>query len=164
MSYIVMNIVLLFTLYLIIKYQKDKLIKQIDNCNEDINNLTKFVDGKFNSHKNVLDYINCELKKVDYDKLGYYQKLLEEKQQECIDNLNELLFGNPPLKNKIIIVRNIKEYDYTAYKKDMEIVSQYLDEGWTIVNVNKNEFTNEYTLGYPLQYKGGKQDGQTKKV
>lgn len=147
MDQIGINILLFVVLYLIIKYQKNKLIKKLDN-----------------NYKNTLDYINCELNKIDYNKLEYYQKLLEEKQQECIDNLNELLFGNPPLKNKIIIVRNIKEYDYTAYKKDMEIVSQYLDEGWTIVNVNKNEFTNEYTLGYPLQYKGGKQDGQTKKV
>lgn len=147
MDQIGINILLFVVLYLIIKWQKNKLIKKLDN-----------------NYKNTLDYINCELNKIDYNKLEYYQKLLEEKQQECIDNLNELLFGDPPLKNKIIIVRNIKEYDYTAYKKDMEIVSQYLDEGWTIVNVNKNEFTNEYTLGYPLQYKGGKQDGQTKKV
>lgn len=147
MDQIGINILLFVVLYLIIKYQKNKLIKKLDN-----------------NYKNTLDYINCELNKIDYNKLEYYQKLLEEKQQECIDNLNELLFGNPPLKNKIIIVRNIKEYDYAAYKKDMEIVSQYLNEGWIIVNVNKNEFTSEYTLGYPLQYKGGKQDGQTKKV
>ena len=147
MDQIGINILLFVVLYLIIKHQKNKLIKKLDN-----------------NYKNTLDYINCELNKIDYNKLEYYQKLLEEKQQECIDNLNELLFGNPPLKNKIIIVRNIKEYDYAAYKKDLEIVSQYLNEGWVIVNVNKNEFTSEYTLGYPLQYKGGKQDGQTKKV
>ena len=38
--------------------------------------------------------------------------------------------GCPPLKNKVIIVRSIKDYDYSAYRKDIEALNEYLDRGF----------------------------------
>ena len=59
---------------------------------------------------------------------------------------------NPPLKNKVIIVRSIKEYDYSAYRKDIEALNEYLDKGWSIVNHESDEFVHTYILGMPLKW------------
>ena len=61
-------------------------------------------------------------------------------------------FGSPHLKNKVIIVRSIKDYDYSAYRKDIEALNEYLDKGWTIVNHETNEFVHTYILGMPLKW------------
>ncbi len=60
--------------------------------------------------------------------------------------------GSPQLKNKVIIVRSIKDYDYSAYRKDIEALNEYLDKGWKIVNHESNEFVHTYILGMPLKW------------
>lgn len=60
--------------------------------------------------------------------------------------------GGPPLKNKVIIVRSIKDYDYSAYRKDIEALNEYLDSGWSIVNHESDEFVHTYILGMPLKW------------
>ena len=89
----------------------------------------------------------------------YYEYDLEEKYKlicdQCdktIKEFNEIMFGSPPLKNKVIIVRSIKDYDYSAYRKDIEALNEYLDKGWTIVNHESNEFVHTYILGMPLKW------------
>ena len=57
---------------------------------------------------------------------------------------------SPKLKNKVIIVRSIKDYDYSAYRKDIEALNEYLDRGWSIVNHESDEFVHTYILGMPL--------------
>ena len=57
-----------------------------------------------------------------------------------------------PLKNKVIIVRSIKDYDYSAYRKDIEALNEYLDRGWSIVNHESDEFVHTYILGMPLKW------------
>ena len=59
---------------------------------------------------------------------------------------------SPSLKNKVIIVRSIKEYDYSAYRKDIEALNEYLDKGWSIVNHESDEFVHTYILGMPLKW------------
>ena len=60
--------------------------------------------------------------------------------------------GGLPLKNKVIIVRSIKDYDYSAYRKDIEALNEYLDRGWSIVNHESDEFVHTYILGMPLKW------------
>ena len=60
--------------------------------------------------------------------------------------------GSPQLKNKVIIVRSIKDYDYSAYRKDIEALNEYLDRGWSIVNHESDEFVHTYILGMPLKW------------
>ena len=90
---------------------------------------------------------------------NYYRYDLEEKYklicEQCdktIKEFNKIMFGSPPLKNKVIIVRSIKDYDYSAYRKDIEALNEYLDKGWTIVNHESNEFVHIYILGMPLAW------------
>lgn len=61
-------------------------------------------------------------------------------------------FVSPHLKNKVIIVRSIKDYDYSAYRKDIEALNEYLDKGWSIVNHESDEFVHTYILGMPLKW------------
>lgn len=89
----------------------------------------------------------------------YYGYDLEEKYKlicdQCdktIKEFNEIMFGSPPLKNKVIIVRSIKDYDYSAYRKDIEALNEYLEKGWKIVNHESNEFVHTYILGMPLKW------------
>lgn len=89
----------------------------------------------------------------------YYSFDLEEKYklicEQCdntIKEFNEIMFGSPPLKNKVIIVRSIKDYDYSAYRKDIDSLNEYLDKGWRIVNHESNEFVHTYILGMPLNW------------
>lgn len=89
----------------------------------------------------------------------YYGYDLEEKYKlicgQCdktIKEFNEIMFGNPPLKNKVIIVRSIKDYDYSAYRKDIDALNEYLNKGWSIVNHESDEFVHTYILGMPLKW------------
>ena len=59
---------------------------------------------------------------------------------------------SPPLKNKVIIVRSIKDYDYSAYRKDINALNEYLDKGWSIVSHESDEFVHTYILGMPLKW------------
>lgn len=79
-------------------------------------------------------------------------KLICEQCDKTIKEFNEIMFGSPPLKNKVIIVRSIKDYDYSAYRKDIEALNEYLDKGWRIVNHESNEFVHTYILGMPLKW------------
>lgn len=89
----------------------------------------------------------------------YYEYDLEEKYKlicdQCdktIKEFNEIMFGSPPLKNKVIIVRSIKDYDYSAYRKDIDVLNEYLNKGWKIVNHESDEFVHTYILGMPLKW------------
>lgn len=89
----------------------------------------------------------------------YYEYDLEEKYKlicdQCdktIKEFNEIMFGSPPLKNKVIIVRSIKDYDYSSYRKDIDVLNEYLDNGWSIVNHESDEFVHTYILGMPLKW------------
>lgn len=79
-------------------------------------------------------------------------KLICEQCNKTIKDFNEIMFGSPPLKNKVIIVRSIKDYDYSAYRKDIDALNEYLDRGWRIVNHESNEFVHTYILGMPLKW------------
>lgn len=88
---------------------------------------------------------------------NYYGYALEEKYklicEQCdntIKEFNEIMFGSPPLKNKVVVVRSIKDYDYTAYRKDIDSLNEYLKEGWSIVSHETNDFVHTYILGMPL--------------
>lgn len=97
--------------------------------------------------------------KKDVSNNFYYGYDIEEKYKlicdQCdntIKEFNEIMFGSPPLKNKVIIVRSIKDYDYSAYRKDIDSLNEYLDKGWRIVNHESNEFVHTYILGMPLKW------------
>lgn len=89
---------------------------------------------------------------------GYENRQLRKDITENKNLINRLKkeFGSPHLKNKLIIVRSIKDYDYSAYRKDIEALNEYLDKGWTIVNHETNEFVHTYILGIPFK---GSKDG-----
>lgn len=108
---------------------------------------------------------NSKLKK-DVEELSYRITGLEESDynvyEKCDNTLkefNEIMFGSPPLKNKVVVVRGIKDYDYSAYRKDIDALNEYLKDGWSIVNHESNEFVHTYILGKPLVWckdnKGG---------
>ena len=85
-------------------------------------------------------------------------KLICEKCDKTIKEFNEIMFGNPPLKNKVVVVRSIKDYDYTAYRKDIESLNEYLKEGWSIVSHETSDFVHTYILGMPLVWQDEKED------
>ena len=79
-------------------------------------------------------------------------KLICDQCDKTIKEFNEIMFGSPPLKNKVVIVRSIKDYDYSAYRKDIGALNEYLKDGWSIVNHETNEFVHTYILGKPLAW------------
>ena len=79
-------------------------------------------------------------------------KLICEQCDKTMKEFNEIMFGSPPKKNKVIIVRSIKDYDYSAYRKDIDVLNDYLNKGWTIVNHESDEFVHTYILGMPLKW------------
>ena len=101
---------------------------------------------------------NSILKK-DVDELSYKFACLEEcksniyeKCDNTLKEFNEIMFGSPPLKNKVVVVRGIKDYDYSAYRKDINALNEYLKDGWSIVNHESSEFVHTYILGKPLAW------------
>lgn len=85
-------------------------------------------------------YENRKLRKdIDENKCIIHK--LEKRISEC----------SKPLKNRVIIVRSIKEYDYSAYRKDIDVLNEYLNKGWSIVNHESDEFVHTYILGMPLK-------------
>lgn len=103
---------------------------------------------------NNLRYENKILRK-DIDELRrnlltYENGGLFEECDKRLKEFNEIMFGSPPLKNKVVTVRSIKDYDYSAYRKDIDALNEYLNNGWSIVNHEKNEFVYTYILGKPL--------------
>lgn len=91
-----------------------------------------------------------DVDKLQYQMLTYENGGIFEECDKRLKEFNEIMFGSPPLKNKVVIVRSIKDYDYSAYRKDIDALNEYLKDGWSIVNHETNEFVHTYILGKPL--------------
>lgn len=126
----------LLGVYLLGGYENRQLRKDITENKNLISKLKKEVVNNC--------YCGCELEEK--------YKLICDKCDKTIKEFNEIMFGSPPLKNKVIIVRSIKDYDYSAYRKDIDALNEYLDKGWRIVNHESNEFVYTYILGMPLKW------------
>lgn len=129
-------IVLIVCISLVGDYENRKLRKDITENKNLISRVKKEVSNNFY---------------YEYDLEEKY-KLICDQCDKTIKEFNEIMFGSPPLKNKVIIVRSIKDYDYSAYRKDIESLNEYLDKGWRIVNHESNEFVHTYILGMPLKW------------
>ena len=105
-------------------------------------------------NKNLISRLKKELINncyCNYD-LDEKYKLICEQCDKTMKEFNEIMFGSPPKKNKVIIVRSIKDYDYSAYRKDIDALNDYLNKGWSIVNHESDEFVHTYILGMPLKW------------
>lgn len=105
-------------------------------------------------NKNIISRLK---KEIGHNCCKYYDleekyKLICDQCDKTIKEFNEIMFGSPPLKNKVIIVRSIKDYDYSAYRKDIDVLNEYLDKGWSIVSHESDEFVHTYILGMPLKW------------
>lgn len=117
---------------------------------------------KYESLKDNYKYLNKELDSLSYE-VYHHGDAVFKKCDKTLKEFNEIMFGNPTLKNKVVIVRSIKDYDYSAYRKDIDALNEYLKDGWSIVNHETNEFVHTYTLGKPLVWceeKGGDDDAE----
>nr|DAY02206.1 MAG TPA: Protein of unknown function (DUF2674) [Caudoviricetes sp.] len=111
-------------------------------------------------YKSLVDnykYLNKELDRLSYE-VYHHDNVIFKKCDKTLKEFNEIMFGNPPLKNKVVVVRSIKDYDYTAYRKDIESLNGYLKEGWSIVNHETSDFVHTYILGMPLVWQYEKED------
>lgn len=113
-------------------------------------------------YKSLIDnykFLNKELDSLSYE-VYHRDNAIFKKCDKTLKEFNEIMFGSPPLKNKVVIVRSIKDYDYSAYRKDIDALNEYLKDGWSIVNHETNEFVHTYILGKPLAwYKENGGDG-----
>lgn len=117
---------------------------------------------KYKSLINNYKFLNNELDSLSYE-VYHRDNAIFKKCDKTIKEFNEIMFGSPPLKNKVVIVRSIKDYDYSAYRKDIDTLNEYLKDGWSIVNHETNEFVHTYILGKPLVWckeKGGDDDDE----
>ena len=96
-------------------------------------------------------YLNKEVDSLSYE-VYHRDNAIFKKCDKTLKEFNEIMFGSPPLKNKVVVVRSIKDYDYSAYRKDIDMLNQYLENGWSIVNHETNEFVHTYILGKPLAW------------
>lgn len=133
---LILLIILIVVISLIGEYENRQLRKDITENKNLISRLKKEVGNNYYNR---------------YDLEEKY-KLICGKCDKTIKEFNEIMFGNPPLKNKVVVVRSIKDYDYTAYRKDIESLNEYLKDGWSIVNHETNEFVHTYILGKPLAW------------
>lgn len=104
---------------------------------------------KYESLKDNYKYFNKEIDSLSYE-VYHRDNAIFKKCDKTLKEFNEIMFGSPPLKNKVVIVRSIKDYDYSAYRKDIDALNEYLKDGWSIVNHETNEFVHTYILGKPL--------------
>lgn len=104
-------------------------------------------------------YFNKELDSLSYE-VYHRDNAIFKKCDKTLKEFNEIMFGNPPLKNKVVVVRSIKDYDYTAYRKDIDMLNQYLENGWSIVNHEASDFVHTYILGMPLVWQDEKEDNE----
>lgn len=111
---------------------------------------------KYGSLTDNYKYLNKELDSLSYE-VYHHGDAIFKKCDKTLKEFNEIMFGNPPLKNKVVVVRSIKDYDYSAYRKDIDMLNQYLENGWSIVNHETNEFVHTYILGMPLVWQGEKE-------
>lgn len=108
----------------------------------------------FCKYESLIDnykYLNKELDSLSYE-VYHRDNAIFKKCDKTLKEFNEIMFGSPPLKNKVVVVRSIKDYDYSAYRKDIDMLNQYLENGWSIVNHETNEFVHTYILGKPLAW------------
>lgn len=112
---------------------------------------------KYKSLDDIYKYLNKELDSLSYE-VYHRDNAIFKKCDKTLKEFNEIMFGNPPLKNKVVVVRSIKDYDYTAYRKDIESLNEYLKEGWSIVNHETSDFVHTYILGMPLVWQDEKED------
>lgn len=103
-------------------------------------------------NKNLINRLKKEVCNNCYYDLEEKYKLICDQCDKTIKEFNEIMFGSPPLKNKVIIVRSIKDYDYSAYRKDIDVLNDYLNKGWSIVNHESDEFVHTYILGMPIKW------------
>lgn len=96
-------------------------------------------------------YLNKEIDSLSYE-VYHRDSAIFKKCDKTLQEFNEIMFGSPPLKNKVVVVRGIKDYDYSAYRKDIDALNEYLKDGWSIVNHESNEFVHTYILGKPLAW------------
>ena len=96
-------------------------------------------------------FLNKELDSLSYE-VYHRDNAIFKKCDKTLKEFNEIMFGSPPIKNKVVIVRSIKDYDYSAYRKDIDALNEYLKDGWSIVNHETNEFVHTYILGKPLTW------------
>lgn len=106
---------------------------------------------KYESLTDNYKYLNKELDSLSYE-VYHRDNAIFKKCDKTLKEFNEIMFGNPPLKNKVVVVRSIKDYDYSAYRKDIDALNEYLKDGWSIVNHETNEFVYTYILGKPLAW------------
>lgn len=104
-------------------------------------------------------YFNKELDSLSYE-VYHRDNAIFKKCDKTLKEFNEIMFGSPPLKNKVVVVRSIKDYDYTAYRKDIDMLNQYLENGWSIVNHETSDFVHTYILGMPLVWQDEKEDNE----
>lgn len=104
---------------------------------------------KYDSLIDNYKYLNKELDSLSYE-VYHRDNAIFKKCDKTLQEFNEIMFGSSPLKNKVVVVRGIKDYDYSAYRKDIDALNEYLKDGWSIVNHESNEFVHTYILGKPL--------------
>lgn len=112
---------------------------------------------KYESLEDNYKYLNKELDSLSHE-VYHRDNAIFKKCDKTLKEFNEIMFGSPPLKNKVVVVRSIKDYDYTAYRKDIESLNEYLKEGWSIVNHETSDFVHTYILGMPLVWQDGKEE------
>ena len=108
------------------------------------------MDYSYTHLRNENKTLRKDVDKLQYQMLTYENGGIFEECDKRLKEFNEIMFGSPPLKNKVVIVRSIKDYDYSAYRKDIDTLNEYLKDGWSIVNHETNEFVHTYILGKPL--------------
>lgn len=108
------------------------------------------IDYSYNNLHNENKILRKDIDELQYKMLTYENDGIFEECDKRLKEFNEIMFGSPPLKNKVVIVRSIKDYDYSAYRKDIDALNEYLKDGWSIVNHETNEFVHTYILGKPL--------------
>lgn len=119
------------------------------------------MDYSYTHLRNENKTLRKDVDKLQYQMLTYENDGIFEECDKRLKEFNEIMLGSPPLKNKVVIVRSIKDYDYSAYRKDIDALNEYLKDGWSIVNHETNEFVHTYILGKPLVWckeKGGDDD------
>jgi hypothetical protein len=110
------------------------------------------MDYSYTHLRNENKTLRKDVDKLQYQMLTYENGGIFEECDKRLKEFNEIMFGSPPLKNKVVIVRSIKDYDYSSYRKDIDALNEYLKDGWSIVNHETNEFVHTYILGKPLAW------------
>ena len=116
------------------------------------------MDYSYTHLRNENKTLRKDVDKLQYQMLTYENGGIFEECDKRLKEFNEIMFGSPPLKNKVVIVRSIKDYDYSAYRKDIDALNEYLKEGWSIVNHETSDFVHTYILGMPLAWQDEKED------